>query len=739
MTEKKVKKSSRKKILVYYIIIFLVLSISGVGGLYFYLGELSKDLPQFDQLEKFEPSYITKVYSSDDVLLKEFYQVRRNPVDLDSIPEHVIHALLSTEDRQFFTHWGFNTLATMRAMILNVPRVLSGGRPHGASTITQQLARNLYQEIGFKHSYERKIKELLTSINLESMYSKKELLEMYLTQSTFGPNVYGIQAGAKYFFGKNASELDVDEAALLVAQLKAPAHYNPYRKPERALNRRNLVLHNMLVCDYITEADYKYYTNKPIVLTDKQREDLGIAPYFTEYVRQQLNDVNKEYKVDYLNDGLTIYTTIDSRAQKIAEEAIAKNLPELTQRTIDKFFNPYNSGGFKDYLKRKYPGDDNKEKREAAWKDSTLIDSLSQHKLTPEVALVAMNPTTGEILAMIGGTDFTVTKFNRAVQAWRQPGSIFKPVLYLTAIDNGNPPSLELLNQNVVKILDDKGKRWTPQNYGKKVGGLTTLRDALLQSLNLISVRLIQEIVTPREVVSYAKKLGIDTRHVPPVDAIALGAGEVLPIDILTAYSTIANKGTKVEPYSISKVLNIKGDTILENTPKRSVAISEETSYIITDMMREIVDNPRGTGYRLRATYKFERPTAGKTGTTNDFTDAWFCGFTPQIAVVVWVGLDDRYYKLGPGSTGGNTALPIWADFIKNYYEGTELPEVDFEMPDGVIEVEICEESKKAAGPYCPKSYKELFNRKYYIHQGCDIHTGGIIEDDDNDLRRSRY
>ncbi|MCK5760921.1 MAG: transglycosylase domain-containing protein, partial [Candidatus Delongbacteria bacterium] len=601
---------------------------------------------------------------------------------------------------------------------------LVGKNVHGASTITQQLARNLYNEIGFKKNLERKIKELLTSVQLEKMYSKKEILEMYLTQCLFGEGTYGIQSSAKRMFGKNASELLVEESALLIAQLKAPAHYNPFKKPERALNRRNLVLHNMLTMGYLKRDEYDSLKQLPIVLNDKKKRQIGIAPYFTENIRKKLRNMQEEYDFEYLRDGLKVYTTLDSRIQAIADSCMNDYVPIVTKKTKQRFIKDRRKG-LRKYVHTHYDS--------TRWQfkmtDSLMIDSLAEAKLKPQIALMAINPKNGNILAMIGGTDFKEYKFNTATQAWRQPGSIFKPIVYLTALDNGYSPATTLINQPVVVTMPD-GSRWQPGNYDKtNIGGYISLREALRKSLNLISVRLIMELITPREVITYARKLGVNTRYIMAYSSIALGAGSLRPLDIITAYATIANKGTHIKPLDILKIEDKNGNTIEEYHPDRSVAISKETAYMITNMMEDVVNH--GTGKRLRFMYDFRRPVAGKTGTTNDFTDAWFCGFTPQIAVVVWVGLQDPYYKLGKGATGSNTALPLWGEFIKRLYQEMNWKLEDFEVPEGIVEVEVCKDSMKPAGPYCPRTYKEIFNEKYVPSEKCDIHTPRNIDSDD--------
>jgi penicillin-binding protein 1A len=717
-------RSSKKSVLkmtLFLVTGVIVLSGLSVYMLHLYINSLFDELPKFERLEKYEPNLITKAYSADGVLIKEFFSENRSPVDLDQIPEHVIQALISTEDRDFFNHWGFNSRRTTQAAIMALPRILVGKNAHGASTITQQLARNLYNEIGFKKSLERKLKELLTSIELEKMYSKKEILEMYMVQCLFGEGTYGIQSSAKMMFGKPASDLKIEESALLIAQLKAPAHYNPFKNPERAIERRNQVMYNMYEMDFITEADYDSLKEMPLVLNKQKDSFEGNAPYFTEHVRQQLRDSKPDWELDYLKDGLTVYTTLDSRIQAIADTVVQRHLPILNKEVKSRY-KKSKWKGLRKYVRANYDSSRWKFKM----KDTLMFDSLAHEKLEPQVALIAVDPKTGQILAMVGGTDFKKFKFNNALQAWRQPGSIFKPIVYLTALDNGSSPATNLINQPVVVTMPN-GSRWQPGNYDiENMGGYISLREALRNSTNLISVRLVMELISPKEVISYAEKLGINTRFIEPYNSIALGAGAIRPIDIITAYSTIANKGTYIKPFDILKVEDKNKNVIYQSKTERSVAISEETSYLITNMMEDVVDN--GTAKRLRWHNDFRYSVAGKTGTTNDFTDTWFCGFTPKIAIVVWVGLEDPAFKLGEGASGSNTALPIWGDFITEVYKSLRWKDEPFIAPEGVIEIETCTESMKPSGPYCPKTYLEKYNRNYMPTIKCDIHASRNVD-----------
>ncbi|MCC7430507.1 hypothetical protein IT568_06685, partial [bacterium] len=474
----------------------------------------------------------------------------------------------------------------------------------------------------------------------------------------------------------------IEEAALLASQLKAPTHYSPLFNPERALARRNTIINGMFEAGFITEKEKNTTTQIPILhkIRDVAEDDAtyGEAPYFTEFVRQQLEKKQQILGVNIYEDGLTVYTTLDSRLQACAERAIALQLPKVDKR--------------------------------AKTKDSTHV----------QVAFVALDHKTGEILAMVGGTDFLKTKFNRSVQAVRQPGSVFKSVLYTAAIDNGVPVCYEVLNQPVSILMAD-GTRWEPHNYEGTAGGLVTLREALKKSLNLVSVRLaVQRVVPPEIIIEYARRLGIQS-PIEPYDAIALGATGILPIEAVAAYGTIANQGVYTTPTSIVKIEDKFGKILEQKNTESREALSVETTYLMTNLLEGVVNN--GTAASLRSTFNFRRPAAGKTGTTNDFTDAWFIGFIPQMTAGVWVGFDDPKKTLGSGQTGGKVALPIWAEFMKCGCDTLQLSEERFEQPAGIVSVEICSETKELPTPYCQVE-TEIFNVKYLPQKTCSRHSG---------------
>jgi len=672
---------------------------------------VSKDLPSYEQLENYDPRLITRIISSDGEVLKEFYTQRRVYVSLESVPENLVNAALATEDRRFYNHWGVDAIRLTKALLVDISTM---SKKQGASTITQQLARNLY--FTHKQTISRKLKEFITAIQIERHYSKREIMEMYFTQTYFGGGAYGIQAAAQMYFSKDVEDLELPECALLIAILKAPSRYHPINKPLAAFKRRNLILYNMYRNDFITYTEYREAAGTAMNLNPSEDESpLGIAPYFTEYIRQQLEKKEATYGFDYYHDGLNVYTTVDSRLQYLAEQAINSQLEFLDNKYQSKFAETQ----LMPFLAVQFPGS-TPEALESMAHDTVLIDSLLKDKKAVQVAFVVLEPGTGKILAMVGGRDFSEYKFNRAVQSVRQPGSAFKPFVYLTAIDNGYPPTFRLLNQDVV-IDDGSGNRWTPKNYDLSRGGLTTLREALRHSLNLISVRLVQEVVPPRTVAEYARKLGITTR-ISPVDAIALGASGVIPMELVNAFCVFASGGTLAEPYGIERIEDKDGSIIEKNSPQRKVVLSEQSAYMITNMLQTAID--KGTGGSARWKYKFYHKAAGKTGTTNEYTDAWFIGYTPTLCAGVWVGLDDPFMSLGAGQSGSNAALPIWATFMKSAVDSLNIPDENFVMPEGIIEADVCTETYKIATRFCPNTMKEVFIEKYAPIDSCTVHRG---------------
>ncbi|MDP6532325.1 MAG: PBP1A family penicillin-binding protein [Candidatus Marinimicrobia bacterium] len=682
-----------------------------------YLLFLSRDLPSIEQLENYDPNLVTRIYSADGKVLHELYLEKRVFVSLDQIPEYMQDAVIASEDQRFRSHWGISLRDVLRAVVINT---LSMSYTQGFSSLTQQLARNLYDTIGFKKTITRKLKEIITAIQIERTYTKDEILEMYLNSVHFGHGTYGVQAAAKRYFGKEARELTLDESALLVGVLPAPARYTPVRYPEKSLRRRDTVLKLMLNQKRITPAMYSEARAMSLetVLGEQSR---GKAPYFTEYVRRILEKEDESLGINIYRDGLKIYTTLDSRLQEVAERAVSQSI-ELNQSKLNKrIFNDQEEFETLGYLSI-FPEDTVRMMMEG---NGELYKEL-RSQLLVQSAFVAIDSKTGAILAMIGGRPDYTDQFNRAVQAKRQPGSVFKPMVYATAIENGYTVTEQLQNQPVVlnvQNADGEWVKWKPRNYDNKTGGLTTMREGLRRSLNLISVRMVQKGLAPaQQVKKTAQRMGVST-DIRAVDAIALGTSEVYLLEMVGAYSIFSNKGVHNEPFAITRIEDRFGSVLKEYRPIKNEVLSSETSYMMTNLMQTVLD--RGTGGSSRWKYHFYHPAAGKTGTTQGWTDAWFVGFSPFITAGVWTGVDDARVSLGKGQDGSKAALPVWARFMRDAHDTLGYKRVGFDRPESIIEMKICSITKLVPTEFCPlESTPEVFIENTQPTKTCKVHRG---------------
>lgn len=663
-------------------------------------------LPSFTDLEQVEPSQTTNIFAADGVALRKYFIQRRVPITYDRLAQSTVDALIATEDRNFWRHWGVSLPDIFWALLRNILREgrLKG---HGASTVTQQLARNLFdQQVGREVTWSRKIREQLTAVLLERTYTKKEIIEKYFNQMLFGRGAYGIQAAANRFFGKDAADLTVDESALLVGLLRGPYYYSPDNHPNRASERRDYVLDVMRGQGKISPSEHRLAKQRPIML-HSVAEEAGEAPYFTEYIRQH---IEKTHGLDVLYNGASVYTTLDSRVQRIAEEELQKQVKEI-QKDVENQWrrNPPDSTF--------WAGIDTRE--------DTLAATVVQ------CALMALDPHSGHILAMVGGRDFKESKFNRAVQAMRQPGSAFKPFIYTAAIDSKIPPT-KRYPDTAVSIQMEDGSFWQPENYDRRFLGWMTMREGLSMSRNVVTTKLLEEI-GPRVAVRYAKRMGIST-PVLPVRSLGMGTSEVTLIDLVSSFGVFPNGGIRAEPVAVLKVVDRDGN-ILEARVRGAEheVLSAESAAVMTSMLQSVMDLNRktdrgdlrrGTGYGARANYGFRRPAAGKTGTTQNFADAWFVGFTPQIVAGVWIGFDSKV-SLGNRKSGAVVALPVWARFMKRVHEELGLEEEGFVIPQGVVQMEVCEDTYQVASIYCPKRYKELFVPGSEPKTPCAMHTSG--------------
>lgn len=718
-------------------IILLVVVLFLIGyAIYLFSG-----LPSLSRIENPRAELATKVYSADGEVLDMFYIKNRSHLGLNEIPRPVLNALIATEDKDFYSHWGVDVIRFMKAMVKN----LVFRSKEGASTITMQLSRNLYLGHSDRNIFDtitRKIREFITSVQLERTFTKDEILEFYLNVVYFGRGAYGVEAASQVYFGKPPSDLSLPEIATLIGLLKGPGVYDPLNHPEASLQRRNVVLSQMEKYEYITRKEFEEAKSEPMQTRDaEEMSSTGIAPHFVEYIRQQLMQKAEKYHVDLYRDGLSIYTTLDSRMQKAANRAVEEHL-SIYQAMFNKQWdwskdrdalrNAIEQAVITSPQYRKAASQRVRDSVATALRhNQAWVDSIRRVAQTVEVGFVALDPKNGGILAMVGGANFRNFKYglNHITQIKRQPGSAFKPFVYTVAVDNGYPPCFEVLNQPVTIMMPD-GSRWTPQNSEGEFGGKTTFREAIKHSINVVTVRVIDEKIAPiNAVIEYAKRMGI-TSPLPPYASLALGTGEVNPLEITSAYGVFANHGVHVDPISILRIEDKDGTVLEENFPSQREVLSEETAFIMTSMMEGVVNG--GTGGHVRD--YFQLPAAGKTGTTQEFSDAWFIGYTPQIVAGVWVGFDNKsvHFKNWDGQ-GGRAAAPIWGRFMKYVYgdPSINLSLQYFQRPEKVLEEKICVETKKLATEYCPETETEYFTEKN-LPGRCDKHSSSKWKEGEN-------
>ncbi|MEL7524461.1 MAG: penicillin-binding protein 1A [Pseudomonadota bacterium] len=759
------------------------LALLVAAGVWMYLQHLDEDLPDYTALKNYEPPVMTRVHAADGSLMAEYATERRMFLPIQAMPDRVKQAFISAEDKNFYSHIGVDPEGIARAAVRFVQNYGSGRRPEGASTITQQVAKNFLLTNDL--SIVRKIKEAILSLRIEQAYTKDEILELYLNENFFGLGAYGIAAAALIYYDKSVHELELDEVAYMAALLKAPNNYHPFRHTDRAIARRNYVLDRMVADGYVSFEEGEAAKKKPIdVKPRKSGSRLFAAEYFTEEVRREVAEIFGTERL--YEGGLSVRSTLDPELQTMARKSLMDGLidfdrkrgswngpidrialgadwgvdlgkieglsdiPEWTlavvlesgsdQATVgvqpDKLVsgklsedrksgplfletmkwarvNGRAPGSVSDVLA---PGD------VVYVQESQVAPGTYELRQIPKVsgALVAMDPYTGRVLALVGGFSFAQSEFNRATQAYRQPGSSFKPFLYAAALDNGYTPSSVIMDAPL-EISQGPGLgTWRPQNYGGKFYGPSTLRTGIELSRNVMTVRLAQDMGMPL-VAEYSKRFGIYDNMLP-VLSMSLGAGETTVLRMTTAYATIANGGRKVRPTLIDRIQDRYGRTIYKHDSRicdgctqnawegqqepiliddREQVLDPMTAYQITSMMEGVVQ--RGTATSVRAV---ERPVAGKTGTTNDEKDAWFMGFTPDLAVGVFVGFDNPK-PMGRGATGGQVAAPIFTDFVKKAL--ADKPPVEFRVPRGLQLIAINRRTGGRASPGSPGAILEAF------------------------------
>ena len=729
--------------------------IIGIAVIALTLNYYSRDLPDYSQLKNYEPPIITRIYAADGGLLAEYAEEKRVFVPIQKIPDIVKNAFLSAEDQNFYDHGGVDSYAVMRAIVTNLRNSGSGKRLVGASTITQQVAKNflLTNEV----SYERKIKEAILAIRMERALTKDQLLELYLNEIFLGQRAYGVAAAALIYFNKSLEELSIEEAAFLAALPKAPNNYHPIRKHAAALSRRNWVIDRMEEDGHITNAQAAIARAKPLKMEKREYIEGVDADFFAEEVRRELK---QKYGQDSLyKEGLSVRSSVDPRLQKIAVQALRNGLRAYDERhgwrgpvanlnsmddwavKLNKIATPEGmlpdwelavvlkvnktsaSIAFKDKEKATLKLDGIRWARKCLQDcyalgpeiinasqvletgDVIMVEKVDEQwvlRQVPKVqgALIAIDPHTGRVLAMQGGWTQSASSFNRATQAQRQPGSAFKPFVYLTALDNGFTPSTLVLDAPFV-IEQAPGDFWRPTNYSNKYYGPSTIRMGVEKSRNLMTVRLADKVGMDK-IVKNAERFGI-ADEMKTFLSYSLGAGETTLLRLTTAYGILVNGGKKITPTFIDRIQNRRGETIFsydnrpcvncgdlirwdgQNVPaipdNREQIADEKTAYQIVSILEGVIE--RGTARRLS---DLGRPLAGKTGTTNESKDTWFIGFSPNLVVGVFAGFDDPK-SLGKRETGSSVAAPIWGEFMKEALADT--PPTPFRVPPGIKNVRV--------------------------------------------------
>jgi penicillin-binding protein 1A len=735
-----------------------------------------QNLPSISDLEEFEPNIITYIYADDGEVIGEYAIEKRIEVAFEDISEILIKAIIATEDPRFYSHKGIDFLGMLRALKEDIKLILTPRRLQGGSTISQQLARELF--LHRRQTIRRKLKEVLLALQIEQNYSKQEILTLYCNQFNLGHGAYGIEAASRLYFGKPVSELALEEAALITGIFRGPSLYSPYRNLEGTLRRRNHVINRLVDEDYITQEEGEAAKQASMSVLPLYRDVSGFAAYFKEEVRKYLE---KNYGADALyTQGLQVYTTLNKEYQRYAEDALVKHLHVLDKRqgwrmdkinlleigveNLEELSEPLKDPGSNETLLKSwrkhsleigqiieavvlsvegrsanvkvkdYTG--KMANKDIGWTKSnnlkTLIksgdvihvklDSIDEEKKEISVSLeqvpvlegafLAIDPHTGQIKAMIGGYSFDRLKFNQATQALRQSGSVIKPLLYTAALENGYTPATVIVDEPTDFEDQWSGDVWSPPNYDLKYKGAVTLRWGLEESRNIVTAKILNYI-SPQIGVDYCKKFGI-TSTIYPYPSLALGAFEVRLIELVSAFSTFPNKGIRIPPYLIIRIEDKDGNVLEEAPVESEEVISPQIAYIMTNLLQGVVQ--RGTAQAARW---LEKPLAGKTGTTDDFSDAWFMGFSPSLCAGVWVGHSEGRISIGDRQAGSVAALPIWVDFFHRIIEKEKIiskengdkwePEEEFEVPPNLSFVEIDRKTGLLSTPFCLFPFREVF------------------------------
>ena len=733
--------ANRGRTLIKVIVIGVLFALAALGGaLTGLVLAYQRDLPIIEHIENYEPSIITQVFDDAGNVITEFAVEKRVVIQYEEVPDSLREAFVASEDQRFWRHHGFDPIGILRAAWDNA---LAWEIVSGASTITQQVSRMLF--LNREESLSRKLKEAILAFKIERAYTKEEILTFYCNLLHFGHGLYGVEAAAEYYFGKKAHELSLEESALIVGLAPSPGNYSPFVNPDAALRRRDVVLSRMAEEDFITTEEFERAKSVPLQL--RRRGPSGnVAPYFVEEVRQYLEEKYGATRI--YRGGLRVHTTLNSGMQEQANRSVENALRELDKR---QGFRPITTNVLRDMeiSIQEYRSDDwvepfgegqivkgvvtqdgrqtqvrigrftaTLDPESVEWTDRpvdgllaigditdfkiasidseavTMVVGLEQEPIA-EGSLIAIEARTGRIKSMVGGFDFERSKFNRATQARRQPGSAFKAFAVGAAVEEGYTPTSLILDEPVRYVDPHIEEVYEPKNYDRKFEGWVTMRRMVEGSRNVPAVRLTQQI-GPEKVAEYARRLGLEG-PIPPYLSITLGAAEATLVEMTSAYSAFANQGIRMQPYFITKVTDRDGNVLEENFPKSVSAIRADSAYIVTNLLRGVVQ--RGTAVRAA---QLGRPLAGKTGTTNDYTDAWFIGFDPSLAVGTWVGFDQKL-TLGERETGARAALPQWIDFMDKAL--ADKPIEDFPVPSNIVFVHV---DKKTGYPTPPSHSQAL-------------------------------
>ena len=744
----------------WFTVFMIVFAGLGVAGAYFFL---SQDLPKITTLTDYHPAVITTIYSNDNREIAEFYKERRIVIPLYEMPQMLTEAFIAAEDARFYKHKGIDLLSIIRAFFKNIE---AGTIVQGGSTITQQVTKSFF--LTPEKSYTRKLKEAILAYRIDNAFNKEEILYLYLNQIYLGHGAYGVEAAAENYFGKSTKELNLAECAMVAGLPQAPSRYSPFKNPERAKQRQIYVLNRMVVEGYITNIQATEAINTELDIKPRRNLYIEKVPFFTEHIRRYLEKAygtNTLY-----TEGLKVYTTVNVDMQKVAREEIEKGLNALDKRQgyrgplkhlepeeIESFSkelqakldeSPLEDGIITDGVVIKVDNENDAvtvrmgnaqgiiEIEDMAWArkpdpeipyhekavkhpvevlkvgdvilvsvnakedDQTDLWQLALEQIPKaQAALLCIEAETGRVLTMVGGRDFKETQFNRAIQSRRQPGSAFKPIVYAAAIDMGYTPATIIIDSPIVFQDEEMDFKWKPKNYGKKFYGPTRFRTAIEKSRNVITIKILQDIGVDY-VIDFANALGIKSNLNRDL-SIALGSSGVSLLELVTAYSVFANNGNLIKPCFFNQILDRDGNVVEECIPDEEKIIEKDTAYIMTNLLEGVVQH--GTGWRVKS---LNRPTAGKTGTTNDLFDAWFVGYTPRYISGVWVGFDEES-SLGTHETGSRAASPIWIGFMKKLL--AEKPIQVFQVPEGVVFSQIDPETGLLPIPESKETIFECF------------------------------